>query len=317
MTKNYLVRTYQKEDYQLWNAFITKAANTSFLFHRDFMEYHADRFSDFSLLFFENTTLKAVLPAHRREEVLYSHQGLTFGGFVFEEIPSVNTTEIIIEHFLAFLKANGIRSFEWKQLPDFYKSVPDAAIDYFLFQKGATVYQKELNLTVNLNQYTVASGKMKHFRKSSKHAFEIRVEHSGDAFWNEILEPRLLERFNAKPVHSLEEINRLMLLFPDTIVQMNVYHSNTIVAGMTLFINDFVVKSQYGATSSVGESLRALDYLYICLLEHYQKEGKRFFDMGTVTKDNGTDYNPGLATQKEELGSRVYVQNYIRLDLND
>ncbi|MGA9639546.1 MAG: FemAB family protein, partial [Flavobacterium sp.] len=61
----YTVRQYQKSDYKQWNDFISQAKNATFLFHRDFMEYHQDRFEDYSLMVFDNEKLVAVLPANR------------------------------------------------------------------------------------------------------------------------------------------------------------------------------------------------------------------------------------------------------------
>ena len=55
--KNYTVKKYQENDYEIWNAFIGQAKNATFLFHRDFMEYHKDRFEDFSLVIFEDEKL--------------------------------------------------------------------------------------------------------------------------------------------------------------------------------------------------------------------------------------------------------------------
>ena len=47
------------------------------------MEYHKDRFDDYSLMIFNvNNKLVAILPAHKVDSVLYSHQGLTYGGLV-------------------------------------------------------------------------------------------------------------------------------------------------------------------------------------------------------------------------------------------
>ena len=47
------------------------------------MEYHKDRFDDYSLLIFDvKDKLVAVLPAHKVENILHSHQGLTYGGLV-------------------------------------------------------------------------------------------------------------------------------------------------------------------------------------------------------------------------------------------
>src|SRR5690554_3276759 len=75
------IRKYSSADASLWDAFVKSAWNGVFLFERGFMDYHADRFEDFSLLAFSGDKLKAVLPANRRDEVLHSHQGLTYGGW--------------------------------------------------------------------------------------------------------------------------------------------------------------------------------------------------------------------------------------------
>ena len=56
--KNYSIKKYEPTDYILWNAFLSKAKNATFLFYRDFMEYHADRFQDYSLLVFEGKKLE-------------------------------------------------------------------------------------------------------------------------------------------------------------------------------------------------------------------------------------------------------------------
>ena len=56
---------YEKGYKPVWDEFILKSKNGTFLFFRDYMEYHADRFTDHSLLFFEGDRLLAVLPASR------------------------------------------------------------------------------------------------------------------------------------------------------------------------------------------------------------------------------------------------------------
>ena len=65
-----------------WNEFIDKSRNGTFLFNRNYMDYHADRFQDFSLMAYKKNKLYAVLPANRVGDVLYSHQGLSYGGFI-------------------------------------------------------------------------------------------------------------------------------------------------------------------------------------------------------------------------------------------
>ena len=63
-----------------WDAFVETSKNGTFLFMRNYMEYHSDRFADHSLMFYCNNRLLAVLPANIREseKTLVSHGGLTY-----------------------------------------------------------------------------------------------------------------------------------------------------------------------------------------------------------------------------------------------
>ena len=45
----YKVFKYTAENKIEWDHFIATAKNATFLFQRDFMDYHQDRFEDFSL----------------------------------------------------------------------------------------------------------------------------------------------------------------------------------------------------------------------------------------------------------------------------
>src|SRR5690349_21312419 len=105
MTK-YTIQYYQKSDYKIWNDFINHAKNATFLFHRDFMEYHQDRFEDASLLIFEDQKLTAVLPANKAGKSIYSHQGLTYGGLVYSAKLKAENVELILDEVLSFLKEN-------------------------------------------------------------------------------------------------------------------------------------------------------------------------------------------------------------------
>ena len=101
----------------------------------------------------------------------------------------------------------------------------------------------------------------------------------------------------------MAEIEYLGGKFPDNILHYNVYYKNEIVAGMTLFVDKGVVKSQYGAANLAGKEARALDVLYLALFEKYNADGFRYFDLGTTTIDGGYQYNKGLTRYKEELGA--------------
>ncbi|MBK9224534.1 MAG: hypothetical protein IPO23_07735 [Flavobacterium sp.] len=80
--KKYTIKRYESKDYKNWNAFINKAKNATFLFHRDFMEYHKDRFEDYSLIVLDGNKWVAILPANRVGNTVHSHQGLSCGTII-------------------------------------------------------------------------------------------------------------------------------------------------------------------------------------------------------------------------------------------
>lgn len=61
---------YLKEQNQLWNEFITNSKNGNFLFYREYMEYHSERFIDRSLMFYKGNNLVAVMPANIKDKTL-------------------------------------------------------------------------------------------------------------------------------------------------------------------------------------------------------------------------------------------------------
>ncbi|MBP4141571.1 GNAT family N-acetyltransferase [Flavobacterium sp. P4023] len=314
--KNYSLKQYQENDYLNWNAFIGQAKNATFLFHRDFMEYHKHRFNDFSLMVYDDQKLVAVLPANREGDSVYSHQGLTYGGLIYSSKINAEQVAAIIEALLSFLKQKGFLYFYYKPIPSFYTYRGNQEADFFLFKKGAFVLKKEMNLAINLSlPLKISKSKLKHFRKIEMDDLDLVEEQQLNAFWQLILEPRLKEKYNAKPVHTLAEITQLKNRFPDNIKQFSVYHENEIIAGITLFETPTTVKSQYGATTNRGESLRALDFLFINLIQKYKQEGKLFFDMGIVNEDIESGYHAGLLKQKEELGCSVYSQDFYKMNL--
>lgn len=314
--KKYSIKKYNQDDYTVWNDFIAQAKNATFLFHRDFMEYHKDRFEDFSLLVFEEEKLRAVLPANKKQDVVYSHQGLTYGGLVYTSKLNAEKVELILDEILFFLKENQIETFYYKPIPDFYFSEGNTAIEFFLMKRGAVLERKEMNLAANLAvPLRISKSKMKHFRRIENLDLDIFEDENFDLFWDQILEPRLQEKFSTKPVHSKEEITLLKAKFPQNIKQYSAYRNDEIIAGITIFETKNVVKSQYGATSKIGEKFRALDFLFINLIHKYKRIGKYFFDMGIVDDENNAGYNAGLLKQKEELGCSVYSQDFYKIEI--
>ena len=308
--KNYSVKQYQASDFDLWNAFVSSAKNATFLFHRDFMEYHSDRFQDFSLMVFDGKKLVALLPANRNDDTLFSHQGLTYGGFVFSEQIRLGEVLEVLQSVLEFLHSNKIENVQIKLLPSFYNSFFSEEIDYALFLAQAKLIRRDCLSVLDLTKpFAITKTRKQGIRRGPKNNLIIKEELNFDLFWNEILLPNLDKKHGAKPVHTLEEIIKLQQIFPKNIRHFNVYHDDKIVAGTTVFVADFVAHPQYISGNKQKNELGSLDFLYHHLITEVFKN-KNFFDFGPSHEDNGKKINEGILFWKESFGAKTTVQDF-------
>src|SRR5690606_16262448 len=126
----YEIRKYQPTDKTAWDGFVKKAKNATFLFQRDFMDYHSNRFEDYSLMVYKGEKLHAVLPANIQNGVLHSHQGLSYGGLVLGMKTTFQETLLVFQSALNFLEKEGIAIFNLKLLPKIYNKLPSDEMDY-------------------------------------------------------------------------------------------------------------------------------------------------------------------------------------------
>ena len=144
---------YTIEQKNNWNDFVKNSKNSHFFFQRDYMEYHSDRFEDFSLMVFdESDKLIAILPANIKEDILYSHQGLTFGGFLVDDKMKTETMLEIFELLKHFLKEQNIKEIVYKCIPYIYHLKPSEEDRYALFRNDATLIRRDVTSTIDLTE---------------------------------------------------------------------------------------------------------------------------------------------------------------------
>lgn len=313
MTK-FTVKQYDKSDYQIWNDFISQAKNATFLFCRDFMEYHHDRFEDFSLLVFEDEKLISVLPANKSGNSIYSHQGLTYGGLVYKEQTKLATIIEVFRSVLFFLNENNFQKLHLKTLPSIYHLKPAEEVLYALFLSEAKLVQRDSLSVLDLSQKNKSSKIRKRgFQKGLSNQLIIKEEAGFELFWSEVLIPNLNKRHSASPVHSVEEMNFLKPRFSKNIHQFNVYLEDKIVAGTTVFETETVAHCQYISKNEDQENLGSLDYLFHYLIqERFAK--KRFFDFGISNENQGRNLNVGLTYWKESFGASTIIHDFYELE---
>ena len=274
------------------------------------MDYHSDRFQDFSLMVFDKDKLIAVLPANRVDNAIYSHQGLTYGGLVLNSKAKLSSTLSIFESILAFLNDNSIDRIILKTMPNFYVDAFSDELEYCLFIVKAKLNRRDSLSVIDLTKpYFITKTRTESIRRGKKNNLIIKEELKFDLFWNEILIPNLDKKHQVKPVHSLEEITLLQKRFPDNIRHFNVYHNDKIVAGTTYFVTNNVAHGQYISGNSDKNELGSLDYLYHYLITEVFKD-KKYFDFGISNEAQGTKINEGLLFWKESFGAKTVIQNF-------
>ena len=312
----YLIKQYKAVDYTIWNTFVSDSKNGTFLFHRDFMEYHQDRFEDFSLLIFKDAKLLAVLPANKVNHQIYSHQGLTYGGLVYSDKLRLSTILEIFGEMLQFLDSNNFKQIFIKLIPSIYNIKPAEDLHYILFLVQARLIKRDALSVIDLRESVLLYKNRKEgVRRGINHQLVIKEENNLDIFWNQILIPNLRDKHFANPVHTLQEINMLKSKFPKNIRQFNVYFKDKIVAGTTIFESKNVAHSQYIASSESKNELGSLDFLHYYLITDIFKE-KKYFDFGISNENQGQNLNQGLSYWKESFGASTIVQDFYEVETN-
>jgi hypothetical protein len=310
----YTVKKYDQKDHQIWNDFIAQAKNATFLFHRDFMEYHQDRFEDFSLLVYEDQKLKAVLPANKKDNSVYSHQGLTYGSLIYNEKTKLGSVIEIFQTLLFFLNEYKFQKLYFKTLPSIYHLKPAEEILYSLFLAEAKLVRRDSLSVIDLSQENKTSKiRKRSFQKAILNQLIIKEENNFESFWNEVLIPNLQIKHNAKPVHSIEEMNQLKAHFPKNIHQFNVYLKDKIVAGTTVFETETVAHCQYISKNENQDDLGSLDFLFQYLIEERFAK-KRFFDFGISNENQGKNLNEGLSYWKESFGASTIIHDFYEVE---
>ena len=311
------VKKYTLDEKDEWNSFIQKSKNGTFLLNRNFIEYHQDRFEDYSLMIYYKGKLISCFPANISNGIeIHSHQGLTYGGFVFDDKIRIAQAEEILNKVKEFYKKQGIKKIFLKQIPVIYHRKSSNEMDYWLWRKGAEIYRRDTTFTVDLRrELWFSKRKIRYYKKAVQHGIVIKRDDEFEPFWNDVLIPNLTKKHEVQPTHTLNEISLLKNNFHENIKQVNAYFENLIIAGTTLFECNGVVHAQYIASTEKGRKAGALDYLFISLIEYYKKKGYNYFDFGISNEKEGKYLNYSLAEYKEGFGAKVFIHDFYRLKL--
>lgn len=298
-----------------WNDFIVKSKNAFFLFNRNYMDYHSDRFTDHSLIVYQSNKIIALFPANELGDKIYSHQGLTYGGVLLLPETTLLETIEILKSIVEYYRKLNFKSFIYKAIPQFYHKNPACEDLYALSLMGAKLARRNASAVIDLkNRISYAKGRKSQISKAKKHQFTIErsVDYKG---YMSLVQERLREKYDTTSTHTAEEIIYLNSLFPENIKLFTCKESNLVHAGIIVFETERVVHCQYIGTSNFGREVGALDLLTDFLINK-EFSTKSYFDFGTSADFSEFGINIGLHKNKESYGARSVICDIYEMELN-
>lgn len=311
----YVASRYGFGDATEWDAFVRASRNGTFLVERGFMDYHADRFIDHSLMLRDAAgRLVSVLPANAVGSDVHSHAGLTYGGFIYGPRSGVSDAMALFDAANTCFRSAGFVRMHYKTIPWIYHRQPAEDDRYALFRLDARLSRRDVLAVIPREDRLRFQERRARGVKSARRA-GVTVAESGDyaTYWR-MLEQTLASRHDAKPVHTRDEIELLASRFPGHIRLFMASVANTPAAGVVVFESQRVAHAQYIATTPEGRDAGALDGLFDTLLNQVYVD-KAYFDFGISNESQGRVLNVGLVEQKEGFGARCVAHDHYVVEL--
>lgn len=316
MASDWTIRRYTEADAKRWNEFAASSRNATFLFQREYMDYHRDRFEDCSWLAMKGESLRALLPANiTADGTLHSHGGLSYGGWILPQahLDGADLLEIFQAACEEWRK-EGIRCLDYKPLPSIYSERPSQEDIYALFRLGGVLKEVNMSATIDLRSPgSLNKLQRRHLASANQRPIEVTETADIKAFMA-MLADCLRERHDTTPVHNTEEMERLARLFPDNIRFFATMLDGRMEAGVCIYDTGLVAHAQYIATTPEGRRLNLLTPLFHYLIKDRYAD-RRYFDFGISNEDHGKILNAGLLRQKYSYGATATAFLRYTLDL--
>lgn len=304
------IKRYSPELKSLWDSFVRESRNATFLFLRDYMDYHSDRFLDSSWIAYKGEKIVAVLPANvSKDGVLHSHQGLTYGGWILPQrhIDGADVLEIF-NASIARWKEESYVALDYKPLPYIYASRPSQEDEYALFRLRATRVECNLSTAIPLFR-ECAYNKLRRRALSKAASLQFTIKEFEDAApLMKMVSECLHDRHNTSPVHTAEEMQLLKERFPREIRFWILEMEGVPHAAVCVYDTGIVAHAQYIATTPYGREHNLLTPLFHHLISKEYSD-RSYFDFGTSNEARGTVLNEGLLRQKASFGATGVAYN--------
>ena len=302
----------------LWDLFVLKSNNGTIFHSRKFLSYHKERnFQDCSFLFQNKNNVEALFTGAIIDDVLYSHPGASFGGFIYNQL-SFEFGSKIVELLLEFAQQNNLKEIVIVPTPFIYYNQYNEVIEYCLYIKGFSMIEYYISSFVNLesNLLDQLHNRKKRYIKKMENEIEIKLSKDLDGFYPILVNNKL--KHKTKPTHTLEELKVLMQQFPDEIKLLLSYQNNKIIGGALNFItNKNSCILFYNMIDYEYQSLQVASLQIYASLKWAQENNLKFLDIGVSQLYEGNKIIPhkSLINFKEQFGAKAMIRKVMKLNL--
>jgi hypothetical protein len=302
------LRAYRAADAAAWDAVVGRSRNGNFLHRRGYMDYHADRFVDSSLVVERGAEIVAVFPASIRDTVVTSHGGLTYAGLITTHDLRADATLSVFELMGEHYRQAGVSQLIYKPVPHVFHAYPAEEDLYALQRVGARLLRRDISSVVPLqDRVSFSDARRRAIRRAAPAGLQVR--RGQDLAEYHALLGEVLRRHETVPTHSLAELQLLQSRFPEQIVLHEARHGDALLAGVLVYDFGRTVHSQYIAASEEGRRIDALSVL-LGELVSATYANRTYFSFGISTEQQGSVLNSGLIAQKESFGARAVVHDF-------
>lgn len=302
----------------LWDSFIWKSNNGTIFHTREFLTYHQDRnFQDCSFIFQNKNNIEALFTGAIIDNVLYSHPGASFGGFIYNEL-SFESGSKIVDLLVDFAQQKNLKEIIIIPTPFIYYNKYNEVMEYCLYIKGCNIIEYYISSFVDLETSLLEQmhNRKKRYIKKMEDKIDIRLSTDLDNFYPILISNKL--KHKAKPTHTLEELKILMKKFPDQIKLLLSYQDNKIIGGALNFItNQNSCILFYNMIDYEYQNLQIASLQIYASLKWAQENKLKFLDIGVSQLYKGEQIIPheSLINFKEQFGAKAMIRKVMKLKL--
>ena len=296
-----------------WDEFVLSSYNGTIFHLRKFLSYHIERkFDDNSLVFIKKKKIIAVLPAalikSSKGNMLKSHPGASYGGFVYKKL-SFNNCDLILKSLNKYCLSNNIKSIFLVPTPQLYYNNYNENLLYAMLWNNYKIVESYISSIVDLQSCSdtidCLSDRKKRYINKIDNNIHVKWTKDIDSFYPILVSNKKIH--GVKPTHTLEELKTLIKIMPDSFSLLMTYYNNIPIGGTFNFItNKKVLLVFYNMIDYQYQKYHPATYQLYKVLEWSKIKKFHFVDFGVsqrATKLDTLSPHYSLINFKEQFGS--------------